>query len=423
LKLLELIRKEIIELFREPSILLGVVLAPLISLPLLGVAISAAGQDTARQTEQAQILLVDLDRGPYSESFKKALTTVGLEPIYEVGDHEDVFLLMKKHNLKIALMLGRDFSQNLSQRATANVNLYVSLQSLSTVELQRLSTIQSRLRSAIETLGESLASEHGLQIAYYKAPVSVKETRLLFRDTLVSSEELRGLMQRLNIYFAVSILLFILLSTSGTVAATSVGLEKEAKTLEILLTMPISRITILLSKLLGSIIIAVLGAISMVIGLSTFLPSRMPTTTGVSMLSITVGPLSLAFLAVILINSMLVGFSIGILSGVLAGDVRGGQQLASLIQLPLLLLSFLVLFLSDLDTLPQHVSTALLLNPFTHMLLAVRAAILEEHYRLSLHIGFLALFVLLTLMLAAWLFHGERILTMKIRLGRQRSSG
>jgi ABC-type Na+ efflux pump permease subunit len=184
LKLLELIRKETIELFREPSILLGVVLAPLISLPLLGVAISAAGQDTARQTEQAQILLVDLDRGPYSESFKKALTTVGLEPIYEVGDHEDVFLLMKKHNLKIALVLGRDFSQNLSQRATANVNLYVSLQSLSTVELQRLSTIQSRLRSAIETLGESLASEHGLQIAYYKAPFQSRrlayylETRL-----------------------------------------------------------------------------------------------------------------------------------------------------------------------------------------------------------------------------------------------------
>jgi ABC-2 type transport system permease protein len=424
LKLLELIRKEMRELLREPSILLGVVLAPLIILPLLGVAISTAGQDIAGQAEPAQILLIDLDRGPYSEPFKKALTSAGLNPIYEASDHEDVFHLMEKHNLRAALVLGRDFSQNLLQRTTARVNLYASLPSLSTAELQRLSTLQSRLRSAVETMGESLASELGLQIAYYKAPVSVSETRLLFRNSIVSSEELGGLIQLyLTISFAVPILLLILLSTSGTVAATSVGLEKEAKTLEILLTMPISRITILLSKLLGSLIIAVLGAISMVIGLSIYLPSVIPTTGGASIVSITISPLSLAFLAVILFISMLAGFSIGILAGVLAGDVRGGQQLASLIQMPLLLLPFLVLFISDLDTLPQHVSTALLLNPFTHMLLAVRAVILEDYYASSFHIGFLALFVLLMLLLAAWLFQGERLLTMRIRLGRRRSTG
>ncbi len=423
MKLLDLIRKEMRELLREPSILLGVILAPLIVLPLLGVAISTAGQDIAGQAEPSQILLIDLDQGPYSELFKKALTSSDLNPIYEASDQEDVFHLMKKNNLRAALVLGRDFSQNLLQRKTAHVNLYASLPSLSTTELQRLSTLQSRLRSAVEKLGESLASEIGLQIAYYKAPVLVNETRILFRDSLVSPEELGGLIQLyLTISFSVPLLLFILLATSGTVAATSVGLEKEAKTLEILLTMPISRMTILLSKLLGSLIIAVLGATSMVIGLTIYLPSVIPSTEWASVAGITISPLSVAVLGIILLISILAGFSIGILSGVLAGDVRGGQQLASLIQMPLLLLPFLMLFISDLNALPQHVTAALLLNPFTHMLLAVRAVILEEYYITSLHIGFLALFVLLMLLLAAWLFQGERLLTMRIRLGRRGST-
>ncbi|MDW7978095.1 MAG: hypothetical protein RMH74_04745, partial [Candidatus Caldarchaeum sp.] len=96
-----------------------------------------------------------------------------------------------------------------------------------------------------------------------------------------------------------------------------------------------------------------------------------------------------------------------------------GQQLASLIQIPLILPPFFVLVLADFSSIPQPYSTILLLNPFTHIIIAIQH-INEGAYASSIvHICVMVLFTGLVLALASWLFRGERLLTMRIRLGRK----
>ena len=50
-------------------------------------------------------------------------------------------------------------------------------------------------------------------------------------------------------------------------AATSVASDKEEKTLETLLSLSINRFTILMGKLFGSILVALIGAVGYLVGL------------------------------------------------------------------------------------------------------------------------------------------------------------
>jgi ABC-2 type transport system permease protein len=59
---------------------------------------------------------------------------------------------------------------------------------------------------------------------------------------------------------AMPITLMILLSYSMQIAATSVAMEKEEKTLETLLTMPVDRFAVLMGKLSSAAIVSGIGA-------------------------------------------------------------------------------------------------------------------------------------------------------------------
>ncbi|MCK5670361.1 ABC transporter permease subunit, partial [Candidatus Bathyarchaeota archaeon] len=69
------------------------------------------------------------------------------------------------------------------------------------------------------------------------------------------------------------IMIMMMVMFAIQMAATSIALEKEQKTLEILMTLPVSRMTILGGKLSGSIVIALAGAVSYLIGFGSYMNS------------------------------------------------------------------------------------------------------------------------------------------------------
>ncbi|MCS6768886.1 MAG: ABC transporter permease [Candidatus Caldarchaeum sp.] len=420
MKLWHLLHKEIRELFNEKTILLGVLLTPLLIFPIMGMAFTLASSGGGGELSRPTLLVIDRDGGRYAAILTEALKTAGFRTT--VADHaeRDVVELIKEHRPEAALVLRNGFTLNLTRGKTGLVELYVLTASVSMTELQKTSTIQKLVSDASAAVGEALAAEMGIAVSFYKQPITVAGG-LVYRDKVVASQEFELLFQQyLSTTLFVPIILLMVVVTSGTVAATSVGLEKEAKTLELLLTLPISRLNILASKLLGSTIIALLGTSSMMAGLYIYF-TGLTTASGMN-LGIHLQPPTFAFLAVVLFVAMVATLCLGILAGVLSGDVRGGQQLASLIQIPLILPPFFVLVLADFSSIPQPYSTILLLNPFTHIIIALQH-INEGAYASSIvHISVMVLFTGLVLALASWLFRGERLLTMRIRLGR-RSGG
>ncbi len=412
-----LVFKELRELLMEKTIIIGVVLMPLIILPLTVGVLSIASQSAALPRGEIPMILIDMDGGRYSVVLQEALKTSGFRLLTYHNTRHDVVSLMKDRQTALAVIVEKGFSQNLTVGRKASVKFFMVLNSISASEIQRVSTAQSRIAEAIMLLGEALAVEKGVKLSYYKEPVLVRG-ELIYRDRVMSMTEVGTISQ---LYLSTSLLMFVVLltmvTTSGAVAATSIGLEKEAKTLEILLTMPISRAAILSAKLIASTTIALLGTTSMIVGFIIYLTGLpLPSPSAGFILPFNI--FSIAFLALILFIAMVTMLSLGIMAGVLAGDVRGAQQLAGLLEIPLIFPSFLLLLLTDISDLSQPLLTAMMLNPFTHMFLAIRAVYEEAYLVAASHAVVMLAFMVAVLGLAAWFFHGDRLLTMRVSLRR-----
>jgi ABC-2 type transport system permease protein len=112
---------------------------------------------------------------------------------------------------------------------------------------------------------------------------------------------------------------------------------------------------------------------------------------------------------------------IGLLVGVLGSDVRSAQQLVGAITFPLLMPPFFILVFAPLESLPIGVRIGLLLDPFTHLFLAIQSGFAGNLTSAITSIMVMLGFAALLLLLSSWLFMGERLITAKITIGRRRA--
>uniref|UniRef100_A0A7J3G4R1 ABC transporter permease n=4 Tax=Caldiarchaeum subterraneum TaxID=311458 RepID=A0A7J3G4R1_CALS0 len=418
MSLMPLVSKELRELLSEKTILIGVVLMPLVIFPLIGFSMAPVNMREGDAGPGAAVLVVDQDGGKYAALFVEALRKTGFNPQPIQLQNDNLLQLIENSGASAAVIIPQGFSTQLEQKNKPTVKLFLKLASSSIVEFERIGSMRDRFYAAVSLMGEALASEEGVAVSFYKAPIDLSG-EVVYRDQIISETDAGQLFQQ---FFASTLLipiaLTLVVTTSGTIAATSIGLEKEAKTLEMLLTYPIGRSTILASKLLGSTVVALLGTASLMTGL-VFYFSRLTAFAGMS-ITLSLSPLNLVLLMVVLFFALVTTLGLGVLAGVLAGDVRGSQQLAGLIQLPLILLPLLLFLSGGIQSLQQPLATIILIIPFTHLMLAIQAILESSYLNILLHVGVMVAWTVAIIGLAAFLFRGERLLTMRVKLVRRK---
>lgn len=420
------LRKEMKELLMEKSVILGIIIMPLLIFPMIGLTMSLSSPAAQDGWRDVEILFMDMDKGWASHEFKAALNQMGLNPI-PIAEGINLSEAINELNAKLLIIIPDGFSQNITNNQLATIQIYYSIERPSLHQLRRTSIITEMLREAVARLGENLASERGIDVSFYRSPIVFSEF-MLYQGRVVGGGW-AGLMQPMfSIIFGLPIGIFILSITAGTIAAVSVGLEKEAKTLEILLTLPIKRTTLLAAKLLSSVAVAVLGGISFLVGFSFYLSgvlnmvgeaSEAPIQVSPGILTLLfASPASLILLSVTVLITLSFTLSIGLLAGILSGDVRGGQQLASLFLTLLFLPPFLLLQFSDISALEPAAQWVLLINPVTHVFLAMESILASNYLAAFTHIVALSIFLSLILGFGVWIFSGERLISLRLKMGR-----
>lgn len=207
-------------------------------------------------------------------------------------------------------------------------------------------------------------------------------------------------------------------------AATSVAAEKEEKTLETLMSLPLNRFTLLIGKLAGSAIIAAIGAVATIVGVSyyigsfTFAGAAQPSI-DLSAIGLTPTPLGYLILGVSVFVSLLCALAVAVVVSVFAEDVRGAQSLLGFVYTPLVLPIFVLMFV-DINTLPFALRIFILALPFTHPVLAQQAMMTGDYLTPTLGIVYMAAFTLVILFVASRIFATEKILTMRLSLRRKK---
>ncbi len=423
--LLTLVMKEIKELLRDPKVLLGVVLMPLIIFPLMGSAMNISTTAVEQSTKRMSIALMDLDEGPHVEDlvlFMKAYN-ITVQKIDEKSV-SDALAQVQGEGSAALIVIPRGFSMNLSSGGKAKLDVYTVLRSISIsegiVSSVAIVPIQSYEKMLIDqAIGQTFPGRDPDTILN---PIDVA-SHVSFRGKTVeaSPDLLRGILVSQSFGFPMVIML--LLISSMQTAATSISVEKEEKTMETLLTLPVGRLTILTGKLAGSVVVAAAGAATSLIGVS-FYTTSIVGTSGISdvdlvSLGLAPTPIALVLLGVMMFVTIISALALAICVATFADNVRSAQSLVGPLSVLVMLPSLMLMF-ADIAILPPAIQVAMLAVPYTHSILASKAAFMGDYATMLLSIAYISMFTVAILYVTARIFTTERIITARLSFGRQR---
>ena len=339
LRLVSLIRKEFIQILRDPRTLMLIIVMPIVQLFLLGYAattdiknISLAVWDQS-QTYQSRALL-DAFRG--ADYFRIN---------YYVGSAEEYRNLIERGQARAALIIPPDYDSRLMDR-DAQVSMVLDGSD---------ATVGGTALSAARLIGQaystSILSEQNTLSGHAVAitpPVEVR-TQVWYNPDLVSA------------YFNIPGVIGMILSfITALLTASAIVRERERGTIEQLIVTPIRSWELIVGKILPYVILAFVNVLEvLIIGHWWFkVPVR--------------GDLGL----ILLLSGLFVLSSLGI--GLFASTIANTQQEAILTVMMTILPSiFLSGFFFPLDAMPKFLQVVSYLIPLRYFLIIIRSLLLK----------------------------------------------
>jgi len=414
--------KELRELIRDPKILLGMIILPLIMFPVIGSIMNLSIQSAQEQAAKAGLLVLDNDGGNWSKSFIENLTlSVKVFVVNNTDPETATRDLLARYNATQFIVIPHGFSANITEHMQGNPSIrgYIGFYGVFLG-----TSIFGGIGSA---LVDNLVDGFNRQVA--PDVVNTGKSAIIKGEikTGIDPAMLSNLM--LSQAIALPITIMILLTYSMQIAATSVAMEKEEKTLETLLTLPMDRLAILMGKLSSSILVAGVGALAYMIGYNYMLGSftaRIPTGTTIDLASLGLVPSSFGYLllGISLFVALLSALALAVIMSAFSEDVRSAQSLVSYIYLLIFIPSFALMYL-DVNTLPFALRIFIYAIPYSHPIIASRAVVMGDYLTVMLGIVYVAAFTMIVLYVASRLFATEKILTAKLRFRglRKREKG
>ncbi len=405
-----IVSKEVKELVRDPRILLGMIIVPVIMFPIMGAVMRSVFTQVQEGMKQVTVGVADFDHDNWSQALIENLTRLGANVIPIEADNEaQAIQRMQTYNLTDLIVIPDGFSQNITEGRKAQLKIYSVYKGSGMVESARSEAVSS-LIERIKRLWSPdpfIVSENSVVKGQ---PVPIPPSMLF---NLAMSQ-----------YIVTPIAIMIIIVMAMQLAATSVASEKEEKTLETLLSLPINRFTILMGKLFGSIIVALIGAVAYLIGFTYYMGSMftlIPTEIGVDLaeLGLTPTPLGYVLMGISLFVSLLSALALAVVISAFTEDVRSAQAIVGYIY-PLIFIPMFLLMYLDVSSLSLPLQILIFAIPYSHPILTARAAITGDYTIAIGGIIYVSIFTVAILYVAARFFATEKVLTARIKLRKLR---
>lgn len=427
-KFLNILKKELREL-----ITLRMILPFVVMILLLTMVGRMVGGEMKRSQSSLEIGVACADTSALADSLVQALVAgrcavVPLEP----AAPETVVSRAAELKLKIALIIPRDFERDIRQKRGARLQVYAILRSLSLSE----SVQKASIRRLIAILNDRIADSYirelaaGLDPAAIKQPVQAEEFVVL-RGRITPGEAEAMLSMIMGLNFMLPVVLMMLIIFAGQMVASSLGQEKENKTLETMLTVPVSRVSIVAGKMLAAAILALVLAALYMVSFGDYMSSFTASSGGPSLtqivamsrnLNLSLGAGSYLLLGLNIFLTIVCALSLATLLALFAEDTKSAQAMLTPLMVIVLIPYFFSLFLD-----PRTVSLPLkiFINalPFSHTFFAFRYLLFGDFGPVLAGILYLAVLSVVLIAAAARIFSSDRILTMRLSFGRKRAAG
>ena len=416
--LTNIVRKELKELLT-----LSVILPMVIMALLFGSLGTAIGNLSEQAQAKPTIGVVSMDTGVLANVSLQVLDA-GAKVAYNSTSVDEALQAVKVNAGVAVLYIPANFTSSILGGSRGQIEIYWIMRGAGLLDSISSSTVEGLLGGVSRAISAYLIGS-GVSIP---ANVVLSPTNRLdttdYRGVVmtgVSPSVLGNMLASQSTFVPIIIMMIILMA--GTMVVTSMGMEKENKTLETLLTLPVSRGAIVAGKLIASALIGLLMAAIYMVGFSYYIGGLVAgAPVNLAAYGLTITPLDYVLLGVSVFAALFAALALCMVLGTFAKNYRTAQTLT----MPITFLAMVPMFMTmfwDFTTLPPVAQALVFAIPFSHPMMAMRSLMFKDYAFVLEGIAYSFAFALVMILIAVWIFRTDRLLTGRFTKGAVASKG
>lgn len=421
-KFLNLLKKEIKEL-----VTLQLIASLLFTVVLFYFIGNIARSEMGKVQGVKYISVLDLDQSDLSGEILRNLAFTNFKiDLLKTNSKELAIDMVRKENISLLLVIPSGFADSVSSFQPKEIETYVFVRSFSMG-----SSINSELVNQIIISINSYLSDNILKSKIPDINPNVLKNPIKNRSFIVVKDKIaEGSIREVNNFVSsqtifIPIILMMILVYSSQMVLSAIAMEKQDKTLETLLTVPISRNHIVIAKMFASGLIGLVSAGIYMVGFRFYMSGFMGNISNggqvsdvIEKLNLRFTPNTYIFLGISLFLAILCALALATILGVLSEDLKSAQS-ASFPLVFLVLIPYFLTMLSDINTLSLPLKIIVLAIPFTHPFLASQNLMLGNYPIVLYGIIYMLVVFVILVFIAGRIFSTDKVLTMKMRFGRK----
>ena len=338
------------------------------------------------------------------------------------GDDEAILAEMREKGITSVLALPdadsfRESMTNGTQVTMKQYYLYEPTGLFGTVSSSVLSSVVSILNTSLSQEIMSSAGT-GLDYDFVTNPI-VSGTNDV--STIVDGEVHTGITpsdisnEITSQTLMIPIVIMIIIMMVGSIVISSMGSEKENKTLETLLTMPIKRTSIVSGKIVAAAIVGLVYGLAYMVGMSIYMGSMTGTIAGSSSVNLEDLGMSLDILDWFLIMvsmflAIVCALGICMILGAFAKNYKSAQTMTMPLSILAMIPMFIIMFTGWYGSggVLQAITFAI---PFSHPMMAMQALMYGDMTLVLGGIAYMAVFALVSIFITVRLYNSDILIT------------
>lgn len=378
-----------------------------------------------------KIAVLNLDDSPFSKELIGNFKTANFQPeMVQDRDKEKAIEWTKASDINLLLVIPEGFGHSLESLDIKQIETYSILRSFSIVGSRNSVIINAVIKAINNYLSNDFLKKKipDLNPEQVKNPIKSKDF-VIVKDKMAegSAEKIARFVSSQSIFVPVILMMMIIYSSQMVISA--IAMEKQNKTLETLLTVPIGRTSIVTAKMFASGLVGLISAVIYMFGFRYYMGGFMGDVSAaaassgiggvIQKLGLAMTANGYIILGVTLFFAILCALALATILGVLAEDYRSAQSLIMPV-IFLVMIPYFLSFFSDIKTLSLPAKILVYAIPFSHPFLTTQNLLLENYQAVLYGILYMFLFFIVLIIFAARIFSTDRVLTMKLKFRRKR---
>ncbi len=428
MKFASLLKKEVKELLTIQAIM-GIIIS-LVAFYAFGTFMGGVMNDLEKESQE--IIICDQDQSEFTTAIISSLKENKEVKLKEVELQSDNYVEeLNRLEIQGLIIIPEGFTEKAlvnSEKATLqNVSIMSSMSMAGSMTGAMngagLQIIQDAVKTTIMA-SKNLTAE---EIEHIDNPIELEETTIVGENSAkVNRDALAGFVSMQSTF--VPIIIFMLVLYASQLIISAISTEKLDKTLETLLSAPVSRMAVLSSKMVAAALVAAINAGAYMIGFSQLMNSMtepMMSSGNAPDLSNFISELGLKLqgtdyllLGLQMFLTILIALSVSLVLGALAKDVKSAQTLSMPIMFCAMIPYMLTMFVdvSSLSLVPRLLVYAI---PFTHTFSAIENILFANDAVFWGGVIYQIIFLCVCMFVAVRVFMTDKLFTISLSFGQK----